>query len=431
MKSKLFFSTTAKGVATAGWPAVCLLLVLAISGCTAVAETARQPESQLTAGDTADFVVLSGIDVLRRDEFRQLDGRNIGLITNHTGIDRGGVTSVQRLHQAGNLNLVALFSPEHGIRGKLDISLIDDSTDLATGLNIFSLYGETRQPTAAMLDGIDTLVFDIQDIGTRFYTYISTMGLAMQAAAEHGVKFVVLDRPNPVNGVSMSGPVLDDGRQSFTGFHRLPVRHGMTIGELALMFRDELPIDLDLEVIRMEGWKRRMFFDETGLPWVNPSPNIRRLAQAVNYPGIGLLESSNLSVGRGTNTPFEHLGAPWLDGEALAAAMNRLKLPGVRFLATSFTPTASKFAGERCNGIALEVYDRNAFEPVRAGIGIALALRALHPEAWEFEAIDRLLVNEGALLGIRDGMNYDRIETGFHSGLEKFIARRSGYLLYE
>ncbi|MCP4044629.1 MAG: DUF1343 domain-containing protein, partial [Gammaproteobacteria bacterium] len=241
--------------------------------------------------------VLTGIDVLEREGFRQLAGHNVGLITNQTGINRNGISDIQLLHEASGVNLRAIFSPEHGLLGKLDIPLIENGEDSLTGVKVFSLYGSTRIPTSDMLAGIDTLVFDIQDIGTRFYTYISTMGHAMQAAAENDIRFVVLDRPNPINGITVSGPVLDEGRQSFVGFHRLPVRHGMTTGELARMFKAELLLELDLVIVQLEHWQRAEYFDTTGLKWINPSPNMRSLTEAVLYPGIGLLETTNLSVG--------------------------------------------------------------------------------------------------------------------------------------
>ena len=260
--------------------------------------------------------VQTGLDRLEQEAWRPLRGQRVGLITNHTGIDAQGRTNVERLRRAPEVNLVALFSPEHGLAGQLDQAKIDDSTDQASGLRVLSLYGETRKPTAEQLALVDTLVFDIQDIGTRFYTYISTMGLAMQAAAEHGKRLVVLDRPNPINGTHVEGPVLDDGRQSFVGFHTLPVRHGMTVGELARMFQAEMGWEVDLHVVPMSGWRRGEYFDETGLLWVDPSPNMRNLNQAILYPGIGLLETTNLSVGRGTDTPFERIGAPWLDARA-------------------------------------------------------------------------------------------------------------------
>jgi len=294
------------------------------------------------------------------------------------------------------------------------------------------LYGSTRIPTSEMLRGIDTLVFDIQDIGTRFYTYISTMGHAMQAAAENNIRFVVLDRPNPINGITVTGPVLDEGRQSFTGFHRLPVRHGMTIGELALMFKAELQLDLDLdlEIIATESWKRSDYLDNTGLEWINPSPNMRSLTEAILYPGIGLLETTNLSVGRGTDTPFELFGAPWLDSELLVRELNGLNLPGVKFEATQFTPDSSKFAGELCEGISILITDREKFESVRTGIEIALQLRRLHADEWEIDAYDRLLVNAAVLEAIRLGRPFSEIESIYHVGLAEFIQRRSQYLIY-
>jgi len=374
--------------------------------------------------------VLTGIDVLQRDGFGALAGRNIGLITNHTGIDRSGVSNIQLLHDASEVNLVVLFSPEHGLFGKLDIPLIDDAEDVSTGVRVFSLYGNTRIPTSDMLKNIDTLVFDIQDIGTRFYTYISTMGHAMQAAADNGIRFVVLDRPNPINGITVAGPVLDEGRQSFTGFHRLPVRHGMTIGELALMFKAELQLDLDLEIIPVEAWSRADYFDAIGLKWINPSPNMRSLTEAILYPGIGLLETTNLSVGRGTDTPFELFGAPWLDGEQFALKLNRLNLPGVEFKAIQFTPDSSKFAGDLCGGIGIQITDREHFESVRTGIEIALQLRRLYSQEWEIEAYDRLLVNEAVLTAIRLGRPYTEIETIYQAGLTQFLQRRSAFLIY-
>lgn len=376
-------------------------------------------------------IVLTGIDVLQRDGFRQLAGRNIGLITNQTGVDRKGSSSIQLLHDAEVINLVALFSPEHGILGILDIPLIDDSRNVATGIKIFSLYGDTRRPTSDMLSGLDTLVFDIQDIGTRFYTYISTMGEAMQAAAENNIRFVVLDRPNPINGIIIAGPVLDEGRQSFTGFHRLPVRHGMTIGELALMFKAELQLDLDLEIIAIEGWKRSAYFDSTGLKWINPSPNMRSLTEAILYPGIGLLETTNLSVGRGTDTPFELFGAPWLDSGQFAKILNKLNLPGVHFQALQFTPRSSKFAGESCGGISIKITDQAQFESVHTGLEIALQLRRLYPQKWEIESYDRLLVNQAVLEAVRLGRPYAEIEGIFEAGLAQFRHRRLPFLIYE
>ena len=374
--------------------------------------------------------VLTGIDILQRDAFRQLENRNIGLITNQTGINGSGVSNIRLLHTAPQVRLLAIFNPEHGLFGKLDEEYIGDSEEPLTGIKVHSLYGSTRMPTADMLEGLDTLVFDIQDIGTRFYTYISTMGNAMQAASKHGIRFVVLDRPNPINGVTIGGPVLDDGRQSFTAYHVLPVRHGMTVGELAQMFKAELMPDIDLEVIRLEGWQRSDYFDATGLPWINPSPNMRSLTEALLYPGIGLLETTNLSVGRGTEIPFELFGAPWLDAELLIAELNRQNLPGVIFTPIQFTPTASKFEGEVCEGVSIRISDRVQFDSIRTGLEIAIALQKLFPKTWEIDRYDRLLGNASVLEAIRGGVSYPGVLAIFEPALEEFRQRRLQYLVY-
>ncbi len=388
---------------------------------------ARQPEQ--ASGMIPQGKVLFGIDVLVRDGYQPLQGRAVGLITNQTGTDREGRTTVSLLAAAPGVRLVALFSPEHGIAGKLD-DPVADGRDPATGLPVYSLYGEHRAPQAKQLAGIDTLVFDIQDIGCRFYTYVSTMELAMRAAAKHGVRFVVLDRPNPLGGIEVEGPVLDPGRESFTGCHTIPVRHGMTAGELARMFNNELGLGVELEVIPVEGWRREDWFDAVGRTWVDPSPNIRRLGAATLYPGIGLLEFTNLSVGRGTETPFEVLGAPWLDGVRLATALNQLKLPGLGCVPVRFTPVASRFAGELCGGINLIVTDRAAFKPVLTGIAIASTLRQLHPANWQDEGLDQLLCNAATLKGLRSGLDARTLEQGWGESLERFRSRRQDYLLY-
>lgn len=372
----------------------------------------------------------TGIDMLVRQNFAPLANRRVGLITNHTGISGRDVSTARILHDAPNVALVSLFSPEHGLRGKLDVPEIADSEDGETGLRVFSLYGESRKPTPAMLEGIDTLVFDIQDIGTRFYTYISTMGLAMEAAAEKGVRFVVLDRPNPINGVDVAGPVADAESLSFTAYHPLPVRHGMTVGELALMFRAERKLDLDLEVVELKNWDRSAYFDRTGLRWVNPSPNMRSLTQALLYPGIGLLETTNLSVGRGTDTPFEVIGAPWLDGWYLATVLNGMDLPGVAFVPIAFTPNASKFAGEHCGGVNIIVTNRSTFEPLRTGLEMARVLRRMYPDDWDVDPYIRLLANDFAMKGVESGQPFEVTEDGYRAELDAFMKRREAFLLY-
>ncbi len=375
--------------------------------------------------------VLPGIDVLVRDEFRQLAGARVALITNHTGLSRDGQGTIRLLHDAPGVDLVRIFSPEHGLEGKLDIPLIDDGADGETGIPVISLYGELRRPTAATLADIDTIVFDIQDIGTRFYTYISTMGNAMIAAAEHGVRFVVLDRPNPINGVSVEGPVLDDGLQSFVGFHRIPVRHGMTVGELALLFREELALDLDLQVVRTEAWRREQFFDDTGLAWVDPSPNMRSLRAALLYPGIGLLETTNVSVGRGTDTPFELFGAPWIDGVSLAANLNARQLDGISFAAMVFTPNTSTYAGQRCEGVRITITDRTRLRPLTVGFAIAEQLLRDYGEAWETQRYLRLLGNAATLAALLNGKTAKEIEAVYRPELDAFITRRARFLLYD
>ena len=296
---------------------------------------------------------------------------------------------------------------------------------------ILSLYGTTRRPTTDSLQGIDTLVFDIQDIGTRFYTYISTMGYAMEEAARHGLRFVVLDRPNPINGVDVAGPVLDAGSESFVGYHPLTVRHGMTVGELARMFSAERKLKLDLQIIPMKGWRRDCFYDATGLQWTNPSPNMRSLGQALLYPGIGLLETTNLSVGRGTDTPFEVVGAPWLDGQRLAEALNRSGLPGVRFVPIRFTPTASVFAGQSCGGINIIVTWRSRFRPVRTGLEIARQLRQLYRDDWDADRLNVLLKHRATVDALLEGKTIEEIESLYQGGVESFRTRRREFLLYE
>lgn len=375
--------------------------------------------------------VLNGIDVLQRDGFAALQGRKVGLITNQTGLNRDGVSTVRLLHEAKGVQLKALFSPEHGLEGRLDIPKIGDQQDATTGLKVFSLYGETRTPTKESLQEVDTLVFDIQDIGCRFYTYLSTMGNAMQAAADHGVRFVVLDRVNPVGGVSVAGPVLDDGDQSFVGYHTIPVRHGMTAGELARMFRSEKNINLDLQVIRVEGWRREQLYDETGLTWTNPSPNMRTLNQALLYPGVGLVEMTNVSVGRGTDTPFEIVGAPWIKERRLAEHLNAAGLPGIRFVPVRFTPLAAKFPNEICGGVQLIITDRQSVDPLATGIQLMCSLQALHAADWQTKNLNRLLSSakvRDAVLAGRDRVEIQRLWT---EELAQFEQRRQQFLVYE
>ncbi len=374
--------------------------------------------------------VLCGIDVLVRDGFKQLAGKKVGLITNHTGRDIQGNSTVRLFHEAKNIELVALFSPEHGFEGNVDIPLVKDAQDKSTGLKVYSLYGETRRPTAEMLAKVDVLVFDIQDIGSRFYTYVSTMGEAMHGAAAANKAFMVLDRPNPINGLDIAGPMLDPGFESFVGFHNLPVRHGMTAGELARMFRAELALDLELEVLQCENWQRAQYWESTQLTWVNPSPNMRSLNQAVLYPGMGLWEMTNVSVGRGTDTPFEILGAPWFENRQLAHYLNGLGLPGAIFYPIEFTPDSSKFAGERCKGISISIIDRSCFDPVRCGLAIAHTLKKLHAEEWDTKNVNRLLGNRELADAILQGADLPRLSELANQGVKEFRQRREHFLLY-
>jgi uncharacterized protein YbbC (DUF1343 family) len=375
--------------------------------------------------------VLLGIDVLQRDEFKLLDGKRVGLITNQSGRNSNGVSTIDLMSKAKNFKLVALFSPEHGIRGVLDQSKIEDSTDEATGLPIFSLYGERRAPSKEQLELLDVLVFDVQDVGARFYTNTSTMGLALKAAADAGKKFVVLDRPNPIGGDIIEGPMLDKGEESFVAHHQLPIRYAMTIGELARMFEKELNIDADLSVVPMEGWKRSMYLFDTNLPWTYTSPNMRSLRAAVLYPGIGMLEFTNLSVGRGTDTPFEVMGAPWIKERELAAAVNAAQLPGVRVISLRFTPTASKFAGEECGGLSFIITDWNAFRSFDLGLTIATSLRKLHRDQWEPERWMRLLGNKEVYRRVMEGDDPAEILSIVNEQTSEFRERRKKYDLYE
>ncbi len=393
--------------------------------------------SSLTQADATDkaqaagqAAVETGVDVLVRESFKQLAGQRVGLITNHTGRAQDGRSTAELLQSAEQVNLTALFSPEHGFEGKLDVERIDDTQDATTGLQVFSLYGETRKPTAEMLESVDTIVFDIQDIGSRFYTYISTMGEAMRACAEQGKRFVVLDRPNPINGIDIAGPMLDEGIESFVGYHHLPVRHGMTIGELATMFKAEFKLELDLQVIQCEHWQRDGYWETTGLTWINPSPNMRSLAQATLYPGVGLLETTNISVGRGTDTPFEWIGAPWIDARQMAAELSSQNLPGVIFIPVEFTPASSKYAGELCHGVNIAIVDRAQFEPLQVGFALACALRKLNPQQWETKSLNRLLGNKQVEQAIIDGLPLSEVVELSRAGVDDFAKRREPFLLY-
>lgn len=336
----------------------------------------------------------------------------MGLITNPTGVHSNLTSTVDLLHRHPQVHLVALFGPEHGVRGEVQDGIsIPSTTDPATGLPVYSLYGETRRPTPAMLQGLEALVFDLQDVGVRFYTYLTTLALAMEAAAEQGLSFVVLDRPNPITGVRVEGPLLDLRFRSFIGYLPIPLRHGLTLGELAIWFNRFGGIGVDLTVVPLQGWSRTMWFDQTGLPWIPPSPNMPTLETATVYPGTCLFEGTNLSEGRGTPRPFEWLGAPWLDGAAWAAAFNARNLPGVRCRPIHFIPTFSKYAGERCGGVQVHVCDRDRFEAVRTGLHLLETARAQAPDrfAWEASHFDRLMGTDRVRQALDAGQPMDEL----------------------
>lgn len=374
--------------------------------------------------------VQTGIDVLVRENFKSLEGRRIALITNHTGRDSSGKRTVDLLHEAKNVQLIRLFSPEHGLFGVLD-EKVGHTVDEKIKLPVMSLYGDTRRPTAEMLAGIDTIVFDIQDIGTRFYTYMSTLGYTMEEAAKSKLKFIVLDRPNPITGVRVDGPIADGDRLSFVCYKPLPLVHGMTLGELAQLFNTEYKIGCDLQVVKMQGWKRSMWFDETGLTWINPSPNMRNATQSALYPAIGLLEFSNISVGRGTDQPFEFLGAPWIDGVKLAAGLNALKLPGLRFVPIEFTPTSSKFKDDLCKGVYVIVTDRGKIEPTRTGLSIAWQLMRDHGRGFDASPMLKLLCDFAAFEAMMTAQDPARISETWKMEAEEFATVRKKYLMYE
>jgi len=393
---------------------------------------ARQPFEAQTVPPPAPAArpVLTGIDVLRAGGFSPLSNLRVGLLTNHTGRARDGAATIDLLASAPGVKLAALFSPEHGIRGILDAS-VPSTTDEKTGLPIHSLYGASQRPSAEMLEGLDAIVIDLQDIGTRFYTYMTSMAYMIEAAAPRRIKVFVLDRPNPIGGVQIEGPALDAASTGFTGyFPAMPIRHGLTIGELAKLFNAERAIGADLTVISMANWTRDAWFDETGLTWVNPSPNMRNLYGATLYPGLGAFESTNISVGRGTDTPFEHVGAPWIDGPALAAALTARQIPGVRFYPVRFTPVASQYSGTECQGVFIVITDRAAVRPVRVGVEIASALLKLFPGQLEIDRAARLFGSVDGLTRIKSGDDPASIAASWGAAEARWRLLRAKYVLY-
>jgi uncharacterized protein YbbC (DUF1343 family)/CubicO group peptidase (beta-lactamase class C family) len=398
-----------------------------------IASSRSEPTSP--AGDGAPLLpegsTLTGLDRLVAEDFAPLAGRTVGLITNQTGIDSQGRRAVDLLAAAPLVKLRALFSPEHGITGLVDAN-VPHSRDAATGLAIWSLYGPGRRPSPEQLSGIDTLVFDIQDVGVRYYTYLTTLVYALEESGRRGIQVMVLDRPNPITGSVVEGPLMDPDMRSFTAPHPIPVRTGMTMGEFAQMVVAERKLPVKLTVIPLEHWQRSQWFDETGLTWVNPSPNIRNQTQGLLYSGVGLLEATNLSVGRGTEMPFEVIGAPWIaDPQVLADAMNARGLAGVQFHPVFFTPTSSVHAGRQVGGVRLEVTDRDALRAVPVGLALGRELMERYPGNFRPAAIQNLLVNRSTMWSLLRGDPFARILAWADYARNAFLQRRAAYLIYK
>lgn len=378
----------------------------------------------------------TGIDVLEAHDFKELRGtgeKKIGLLTNQTGVDSQGRRTIDVLAHVPGLRLTAIFSPEHGVTGTVDTTDIANSKDAATGVPIFSVYGKTdaaRRPQGSVLKGLDTIVVDIQDAGAPFYTYETTVGYFLEGAAKAGIRMVVLDRPNPITGSFVQGPISDAGHESFTNYFPLPMRHGMTIGELAKLFNEERKIHALLTVVPMEGWMRGDWYDSTGLAWTNPSPNLRNLTAATLYPGVAMVEGTNVSVGRGTDTPFEVLGAPWINGRQLAQYLNAREISGVRFVPVSFTPSSSNYSGQACEGVNFIVTERNAFDAPELGIELASALHTLYPQQFQLDRMTNLLANQGVFSRIQGGDDSRNIAADWQEPLARFQQLREKYLLY-
>ena len=388
--------------------------------------------------------VKTGIDVLEETKFAALNPsrsgapRKIGLLTNQTGVDSDGRRTIDVLTNVPGLALDAIFSPEHGVTGTLDTTDIKNAKDAATGVTVYSVYGASgaaRRPPLDVLKRLDAVVIDLADVGARFYTFETTTGYFLEAAAKAGIEVVILDRPNPITGSFVQGPVSDSvvngGRESFTNYFPEPVRHGMTLGELAKMFNAERHIGARLNVVAMTGWQRGDWLDSTGLAWVDPSPNLRSLTEAELYPGVALIEGTNVSVGRGTDTPFEVVGAPWVKSRELAAYLNGREIQSVRFVPVTFTPSASNYAGERCEGVNLMVLDRNTLDLPELGIELASALHKLYTNDFKMERMADLLVNRSAFDALGAGEDPRRIAEDWQERLEEFVRLREKYLLYK
>jgi uncharacterized protein YbbC (DUF1343 family) len=372
--------------------------------------------------------------VLEAQDFGALRGKKIGVLTNQTGLDSAGHRTIDILAHASGVQLTAIFSPEHGVTGVLDTTKIGNSRDAATGIPVYSVYGAidaARRPPQDVLKQMDAVVIDLQDAGVRFYTYETTLGYFLEAAAKAGTSIIVLDRPNPITGAFMQGPLSEPGRESFVNYGPVPVRHGMTLGELAQMFNAEHNIHSKLTVVPMQGWMRGDWFDSTGLEWSNPSPNLRSLTEATLYPGVALVEGTNVSVGRGTDTPFELLGAPWIDARDLAQYLNARQIPGARFVPISFTPSASNYSGQLCRGVNIVVSAREFLDSPELGIELASALMTLYPQQFHMEKIVDILASQSVYNALARGEDPRRIALDWQDELLKFQQVRAAYLLYK
>lgn len=387
--------------------------------------------------------VRTGADIFFEQKLNLIENKNVGIITNHTAILSNGNHLVDEILSLGNVKINALFSPEHGIRGSnFAGEKISNSIDEKTGIPIFSLYGENKKPSKEMLSGIDVLIFDIQDVGARFYTYLSTLILSMEAAAENNILFIVLDRPNPIRGNKPNGPILVDSLKSFVGILPIPIMHGMTFGELALMANEknwlQNNLKVELEIIELKNWRRAVWFDETTLNWISPSPNIKTINSAITYPGICLFEGTNISEGRGTETPFEIIGSPWLKSNEIISNLKKLKLQGVVFKSENFTPVENfgsknpKYKNELCNGIKIEVIDRNVFDPILVAIALLVEIKKSNSDEFLFKekTFDLLSGMPQIRFGIEKGLTHKQIINLWQKNLKNFSIERKKYLIY-
>lgn len=387
----------------------------------------------LASAAGAATLTLTGLDVLERDGFRELDGKRVGLITNQSALDLNGNNAADVFAKAGNFKLAAIFSPEHGFRGTAEGGVpIGNSTDPVSGAPVYSLYGKTKRPTPEMLKGLDILVFDIQDIGARFYTYLTTMGYAMEEAAKEGVPFMVLDRPNPIGGAA-EGPVLETDIRDFTAYYPVPVRHGLTAGEMAFLHKEDLKLDLVLDVVKMENWDHSMFFDQTGLIWTDPSPNIRDTRAEVLYPGLGCFEASNVSVGRGTPEPFHWFGAPWMKAGRIARALKKARLPGVKFRTRTLEPGSDLYAGKKCPGVEIEVTDETRVRALDIFVRAAWLLKKYDGGEFELKPFEiRKMTGTPDLYRMLEaGASPEEILALFHRESAEFKSASAKFLLYK